>query len=94
MFVVSDRNTIIVLNTDLQFIESFTEYIERCYDIKVNKYIIYALEVNTNKIKLLDSDTGFLMRIVNTDRDGTKFENAFHFCLDWELRIGRRIRSR
>ena len=82
VFVVSDRNAIIVLNTDLQFMESFTEYIERCYDIKVNNSIIYALEVNTNKIKLLDADTGCLVRIVNTDRDGTKFENACHFCLD------------
>ena len=61
---------------------SFEGSIKECYDINVKNSIIYVLEVVLNEIKLLDSNTGDLVRTVTTDRDGVKFGNECDFCLD------------
>ena len=71
-----------VFNTDLTFLRKFTVRIGECFDIKIKNSILYVLELNENIMKLLDSNTGDLMKTVSTDRDGVKFGNACYFCLD------------
>ena len=82
VFVVDDKNIILVLSTDLKVLKSFTASIERCYDIKIKNSILYALEFSENEIKLLESNTGNLIRTVTTNKDGVSFQKACHFCLD------------
>ena len=62
VFVVNNNNIILVLNTDLKVLESFSGSIKKCYDIKINSSILYVLEVDENVIKLLESKTGNLIR--------------------------------
>ena len=82
VFVVNDKNNILILNTDLKVLKSFTASIERCFDIKIKNSILFALEVSENEIKLLESNTGNLIRTVTTNKDGFRFQNACHFCFD------------
>ena len=82
VFVVNNNNIILVLNTDLKVLESFSGSIKKCFDIKINSSILYLLEVDENVIKLLESKTGNLIKIVLTNKDGARFDSACHFCLD------------
>ena len=67
MFVVDDKNIILILNTDLKVLKN---------------YYLYALEFSENELKLLESNTGNLIRTVTTNKDRVSFQNACNFCLD------------
>ena len=82
VFIVNDKNIILVLNTDLKVLKKFSGSIKECYDINVNSSILYVLEVGGNEIKLLESKTGNLIKTVLTNKGGVSFDNACHFCLD------------
>ena len=82
MFAVNNKNIILVLNTDLKILKRFLVSINRCYDIRMNDSMLYALEISDNVIKQFESKTGNLVRTVLTNRDGVRFNNACHFCLD------------
>ena len=79
---VSDKTEIVVLNKNLLFSKRFRGCIKECYDIQIRNSMIYALEVDANIIKLIDSDTGYLMNTVISDRDGVRFDFACSFCMD------------
>ena len=92
----ADKQRILVFTDNLEYLKTLAKgIIHVSYDIQVCHGIIHVLEVDTNLIKLLNSQNGELVASVLTNHDSIPFSNACHFSLavdtkhyfitDWKL---------
>ena len=78
----ADKQRISVFSTNLEYLRCLAKgVISVSYDIQVKQGIIHVLEVDTNLIKLLNSQNGELVASVLINYDSIPFSNACHFTI-------------
>ena len=99
LFVLeADKRRILVFTDTLEYLRSLAKgIIDVAFDIQVSQGIIHVLEVDTNFIRLLNSQNGDLIASVVTNHNSMSFSNTCHFSLgletnryyitDWKLNI-------
>lgn len=99
LFVLeADKRRILVFTDTLECLRSLAKgIIDVAYDLQVSQGIIHVLEVDTNFIRLLNSQSGDLIASVVTNHNSMSFSNACHFAYgletnryyitDWKLNI-------
>ena len=78
----ADKQRILVFTDNLEYLKTIAKgIIHVSYDIQVYHGIIHVLEVDTNLIKLLNSQNGELVASVLTNHHSIPFSSACHFSL-------------
>ena len=77
------KHKISVFSLELEYLRTLgTGIIKKCYAIKVREGVITALEYSTNTIKLLQAQSGELIRSISINKDGVSVFNGTFLSID------------
>ena len=83
IFVANDVPSISVFTGELKLVRTLeTKQLTLTTGIVARKGCLFILELETNLIHLLNSQTGYMISQISTNRDSVNFTHANNFCMD------------